>query len=256
MAKPVVGAQLFSLRAFTQTIDDIKQTFEKVQKIGYTSVQISGFGKVDPKDVARAVKDSGIKVAATHMGWPRFLDELDAVIEEHEMWGCRHAAIGGLPGDYFCDEGVRRFIDELGPVAEKLSKSLIDFSYHNHNHELAHYGGKSWLGRLYAQSSPDVLKAEIDTYWITAGGGDPAAWIRRCAGREPLVHLKDMCITPEREQRFAPVGEGNLNWPVILDACEESDVEYLLVEQDNCYGADQFEEMAKSYRNLKLMGYS
>ena len=31
------------------------------------------------------------------------------------------------------------------------------------------------------------------------------------AGREPLLHLKDMCIVEKREQRFAPIGQGNLN---------------------------------------------
>jgi len=77
-----------------------------------------------------------------------------------------------------------------------------------------------------------------------------------CAGREPLCHLKDMCITAEREQRFAEIGEGNLNWRAILDAAEHSGVEYLLVEQDQCYGRDPFESLAVSYRNLKAMGYS
>ena len=171
------------------------------------------------------------------------------------MWGCSRSAIGGLPGEYHCSEGVRRFLDELAPVAEKLGQAGLDFSYHNHSHELARHGGETWLGRVYGESDPDTLKAEIDVYWITAGGGDPAEWVRRCAGREPLVHLKDMCVTPDREQRYAPVGEGNLNWPAVLAACEEGGVEYLLVEQDDCYGKDPFDELATSYRNLKKMGY-
>ena len=131
----------------------------------------------------------------------------------------------------------------------------MDFSYHNHNHELARYDGKVWLEMLYAQIPATMLKAEIDTYWITAGGGDPAQWIRKYPGRQPLVHLKDMCVTPEREQRMAPIGEGNLNWPSILKATEEVGSKYILVEQDNHYGVDPFESMAISYRNLKAMGY-
>jgi sugar phosphate isomerase/epimerase len=255
MAKPVVGAQLFTLREYTKTIADVAETFRKVKDIGYRTVQISGFGPVDPAEVAKLVADTGITVAATHIGWPRFLNELDAVIAEHKMWGCRHPAIGGLPGEYRGKDGVKRFLDELAPVAEKLAAEGMDFSYHNHNHELVKYDGETWLGMLYDGASPEMLKAEIDTYWIQAGGADPADWVRRCGGREPLLHLKDMCVTEEREQRFAEVGEGNLNWPAILREAEAGGVEYLLVEQDNCYGADPFDCLATSYRNLKEMGY-
>ena len=107
---------------------------------------------------------------------------------------------------------------------------------------------------LYEQGSPKHLKAELDTYWVQAGGGDPVAWIRKCAGREPLLHLKDMCVTPSREQRFAEIGEGNLNWPDILKAAEQGGVEYYLVEQDQCYERTPLESLAISCRNLKAMG--
>jgi len=256
MGKPTVGAQLFTLRDFCKTIPDIAETLRKVKAIGFTHVQVSGIGKVDPRELAKVIGDSGLAVSCTHMGWPRFLQELDAVIEEHELWGCRHPAIGGLPGDYFCADGVKRFVGELGPVAEKLAKHGMDFSYHNHNHEFARHGAKPWLAELYDTAPAALLKAELDTYWVTAGGGDPAAWVRRCAGREPLLHLKDMCIFPPREQRFAEIGEGNLNWPDILKAAEAGGVQYLLVEQDNCYGGDPFACLATSYRNLRAMGYA
>ncbi len=108
---------------------------------------------------------------------------------------------------------------------------------------------------LYDMSSPEHLKAEIDTYWIQAGGGDPAEWVRKCAGREPLLHLKDMCVTTDREIRMAEIGEGNLNWPAILSAAEEGGVEFALVEQDSCYDRDPFECLEISYRNLCTMGY-
>ncbi len=254
MSIPRIGAQLFTLREFCKTMPDVTNTLKKVAAIGYPGVQISGFGPVDPKEVAKVLTDTGLICAATHVGWPRFQNELDAVIEEHKMWGCTHAAIGGLPGEYRSADGVKRFADEIGPIAEKLAAAGMDFSYHNHNHELVKYGEKTWLEMLYEQISPKVLKAEIDTYWIVAGGGDPVVWIRKMFGRQPLLHLKDMAISPEREQRFAEIGEGNLNWQAILQAARESGVEWLLVEQDQCYGRDPFESLAISYRNLRAMG--
>ena len=254
MAKGTVGAQLYTVREYTQTLDDLKETLKKVAAAGYTAVQVSGFGPIDPKDVASLMQDNNLTVAATHVAWPRFQNDLDAVIEEHKLWGCEHPAIGGLPKDYYAADGVKRFKYELTPIAEKLAAEGMDFSYHNHNHELARYGGKTWLSMLYEEIPGDVLKAEIDTYWIQTGGGDPTLWVAKCGGREPLLHLKDMMVTPDREQRYAEIGEGNLNWPAIFEAAEAGGVEYYLVEQDRCYDRDPFESLAISYRNLKAMG--
>jgi len=63
-----------------------------------------------------------------------------------------------------------------------------------------------------------------------------------------------MTIGPEREQRMAEIGAGNLNWPAILKAAVEGGVEWYFVEQDHCYGRDPFESLAISYRNLRTMG--
>jgi sugar phosphate isomerase/epimerase len=255
MASGIPGAQLYTVRKFTQSLEDIADTLRKIADIGYTAIQISAFGGVDREDVARIIQDNALAVAATHMGWGSFLEDLDGVIETNRLWGCKHPAIGGLPREYYSRDGIRRFLEELGPVAEALAAEGMDFSYHNHNHELARYDcGKTWLETLYDEAPPEALKAEIDTYWIQAGGGDPAWWLRRCAGRIPVIHLKDMCITPDREIRMAEVGEGNLNWPAIIEAGEAGGTECYLVEQDDCYGRDPFESLAISLRNLKAMG--
>jgi len=254
MIEHVVGAQLYTVREFTKDIQGVAESMKKVADIGYTTVQISGFGPVDPKEVARIAEDNGLAIVSTHTSWDRFLNDLDAVIEEHLLYKCPHPAIGGLPGEYRSADGVKRFLDELAPIAEKLAQAGMDFSYHNHSHEFAKYGDKTMMDVLYEESSPEVLKFEIDVYWVQHGGADPAAWVRKCAGREPLIHLKDMAITPEREQRYAEIGEGNLNWPAILAAAREGGVEWYLVEQDLSYGRDPFESLAISYRNLKAMG--
>ena len=256
MAEKVVAAQLYTVRRFTQSLEGVATSLRRVAEIGYSAVQISGFGPVDPKKVAVLLEDNGLVARSTHMSWDRFVNDLDALIEEHLLWNCHHPAVGSLPVEYRSMDGLKRFIDELMPVAEKLAKSGMDFSYHNHNHEFAKYDGKTWMEMLLEQTPPEALKFELDVYWIQAGGADPALWINKCAGREPLLHLKDMRVTAQREQRFAEVGEGNLNWPPILAAAKASGVEWYFVEQDECYDRDPFESLAVSYRNLQAMGLS
>ena len=257
MANSVLAAQLYTCRDFTKDISGVADVLRKMKDIGYEAVQVSGFGPVDPKEVAKIANDLGVTICATHMSWNAFLQDLDTVIETHKLWNCIHTAIGGVFDEaYYSADGVKRFLDELAPIAEKLAAEGMDFSYHNHSHELVKYRGKTWLEMLYDVCFPKQPTAEIDTYWITHGGGDPAAWIKKCAGREPLLHLKDMCITTTREQRFAEIGEGNLNWPAILKAAKAGGVEWYIIEQDSCYERSPFESLEISFNNLKAMGLS
>ena len=55
------------------------------------------------------------------------------------------------------------------------------------------------------------------------------------------------------QQAMAEVGEGNMNFPAILDACKEIGVEWYAVEQDICQ-RDPFESLAISLRNLQALG--
>lgn len=254
-----LGAQLYTLREYAKTAEDLALTLEKVAKIGYKAVQVSGIGPIEPRLVAKACKDNGLTVAGTHMGWGDFCNKTDEVIEKHLLWECKHSAIGALPGEYYVGglDGMKKFLDELAVVAPKLIAAGLDFSFHNHNHEFIKYDGVTWLESLYAKSAPAILKAEIDTYWIQAGGGNPAKWIRKYPNRQPLLHLKDMAMWfdgSNREQRFAPIGEGNLDWDDILAAAAESNCRWYLVEQDNCYGRCPFDCLESSYKFLKSKG--
>jgi len=256
MPENVVAAQMYTVRSFTQDAKGVAESLSKVADIGYTAVQISGFGDVDPKEVAKMCADNGLRIISTHMNWDRFLSDIDGVIAEHQTYGCDHPAIGGLFGEYRSLEGLERFLREFGPVGDKLAEAGMDFSYHNHSHELARFGGQTWLQMLFDRMDHPAFKFEIDVYWIQHGGADPALWVQKCAGRQPLLHLKDMTITSDREQRYAEVGEGNLNWPPILEAAQAGGVDWYCVEQDQSYDRDPFESLAISYRNLKSWGLS
>lgn len=253
MPDTVLAAQMYTLREFTKTPADIAVTLAKVRAMGYEAIQISAFGPCDPAELAKMLAGEGLAVCSTHTGWPRFVDQIDQVIEEHRMWGCRHPAIGGMPGEYRSAEGVVEFAKLAEQVGRKLDQAGMDFSYHNHNFEFQKAGGKTWLELLYDSSDPRYLKAEIDTYWVQAGGGDPAEWIARCAGRMPILHLKDMVMGPDGV-RMAEIGEGNLNWPAILAAAKDAGVEWYCIEQDDCYERDPFDSLKISLDNLHGMG--
>jgi sugar phosphate isomerase/epimerase len=252
MPHTTLAAQLYTLRDFLKTPDDIARTLPKVAALGYRAVQLSALGPIDTRELKQILDGAGLTVCATHVGFERLRDDLDAVAEEHRILDCKYAAIGGLPQAYRTAEGYHRFAREASEVARRMKERGLTFGYHNHSFELEKFDGRAGLEILYSESDPEAFTAEIDTYWIQHGGGDPAAWIRRVAGRSPLVHLKDMAMRGS-EQLMAEVGEGNLNWPAILDACREAGVEWYIVEQDTCQ-RDPFESLGISLRNLQGMG--
>jgi sugar phosphate isomerase/epimerase len=179
--------------------------------------------------------------------------EPQVVIEEHQTIGCKYTAIGGYweKGEATA-ETWSQFAARFSRIVKNFAGSGVAIGYHNHSHELVKYGRSTALDILIEKLDRSIW-IEIDTYWITHGGGDPAQWIKRVAGRIPCVHLKDMGINAKREQFMAEVGEGNLNWTDILAACRSSGVQWYIVEQDTCY-RDPFESLAISLKNLQSMG--
>jgi sugar phosphate isomerase/epimerase len=247
-----IAAQMYTLRDFTKTPKDIASTLARVKKIGYDAVQLSALGKIDPAELAKILRNEGLTCCATHVSAERMRDETAAVIEEHNLWGCKFTAVGGFFPKNPTAKDFLDFAKSFNDIAEKFRGSSVRVGYHNHSHELARYDGKTALQTLLDQLSKDVWM-EIDTYWIQHGGGDPAAWIDKVAGRIPCVHLKDMAITSNREQLMAEIGEGNLNWPAILTTCKSVGVEWYIIEQDICQ-RDPFESLSISLTNVKRMG--
>ena len=107
-----IAAQLYTVREFTKTETDIAETMKKVRQLGYETVQCSALGPIEPAALKNIVDGEGLSIIATHTSYEQMRDEPQSVIDEHQLWGCKHAAIGGLPGEYRTAEGYARFARE------------------------------------------------------------------------------------------------------------------------------------------------
>jgi len=254
MSRTVLGAQLFTLREFCKTPEDIANTFKKVKEIGYDAVQVSGMGPIEPKKLKEIVDREELIICATHIPFPRLLNDIDKVIEEHKLWNCKYVGVGSMPQEYQGNaDGYKRFAEDGSKVARTLADNGLKFIYHNHNFEFEKFNGKIGIQILLDECDREVFDFEIDTYWVQAGAANPIDWIKKVKGNMKVVHFKDMAINNEGKQIMAEVGEGNLNWPAIIDACKEIGVEWNVVEQDVCQ-RDPFESLAISLKNLKALG--
>jgi sugar phosphate isomerase/epimerase len=244
-----IGAQLYTVREFTQNTKDFTETVKKVAAIGYKYVQVSGIGPIPAQEVADICAAHGLEIVITHTPPARIKDDTANVIAEHRIMGAKYIGIGAMPGEYErTAKGVKDFISDFTPAAAQITDAGMTFMYHNHAFEFEKYEGKRMIE--YLMEGFPQAGFTLDTYWVQAGGASPVAWIRKLKNRVPVIHLKDMSYVRD-QQRMSEVGEGNLHWPVIFMACDEAGVEYGMVEQDDCYGADPFECLRTSFKNLE-----
>ncbi|MFH1007405.1 MAG: sugar phosphate isomerase/epimerase [Candidatus Latescibacterota bacterium] len=254
MSDTCIGAQLFTLRDYLKTPEDITKTLRALREIGYEALQVSGVGPIAPRDLKKILDDEGLMACATHTGYDPLVKETERVIDEHKILGASHAVCPGLAPEYHNAQGYATVARELSKVGKILKEKGITLSYHNHATEFEKYGDRIGLDILYEESDPAYLQAELDTYWVQSGGGDPAAWCRKLAGRLPLLHLKDMGIQ-DNKQIMMEVGEGNLEWEGILSACRAGGTQWYLVEQDVCQ-RHPLESLKISLENMRAMGLS
>lgn len=244
-----IAAQLYTLRDYLKTPEDLAISLKKVKDIGYDAIQISGIGNIDSHIVKDIAHKEGLTICATHIPFQRLKDAMESVISQHKLWGCKYVGIGAMPQEYQLNkETYIAFAKEASEYGKILLKNGLQLIYHNHNFEFKKFNGTTGIEILFHWSDPEAFNFEIDTYWVQAGGANPIDYIKKMKGRLSVVHLKDMVIGSDNQVHMAEIGRGNLNWPAILEACEEYGVEWCPVEQDICEG-DPFTslQISKTY---------
>jgi len=249
-----LGAQLYTVRDYCKTPEELDVTLRKIKEMGYTTVQASALWHLPVEEVASIARSHDLRIVLTHMGYDRFTNDLDALIKNHHVLGCQLAGLGGLPQEFRNEEGYHAFAKQFRAIADELGRNGLKFSYHNHQFEFERFQGKTGLEILMENTNPETFLFTLDTYWVQAGGGNPAAWIRKLNQRIEAIHLKDMSII-DYQPIMAEVMEGNLEWTDIVSACEEAGVKWYLIERD-AGPVETFESLRISYNNLSRIGFA
>jgi sugar phosphate isomerase/epimerase len=245
----VIAVQLYTLRSLLHDPSRIGDVLGQVRDIGYGAVEVAGIPEAGVGQFGEELRRAGLVACAAHVSLDRLQRDPETAAAECRDWGCEYIVVPSVPDAYRSREGYARFRTEAAELDTRLRTYGLSLAYHNHAFELERFGGRTGLDLLFAEGA---LLGEPDTYWLQFGGVDAGGWIRRLAGRVPLVHLKDLAID-RGNPVDAEVGEGNLDWPGILAACRDAETKWLIVEQD-APRRDPLESVAISYANLTKMG--
>ncbi len=250
-----IGAQFYTVRDLCKNLDDFALTLKKVADIGYKTVQISGTCPYEADWLKAQLDKNGLQCVLTHIPVPRLVGETEQVIADHHAFGCEHIGLGWYPfNEDKADESYAHFMETFVPVAEKIRAGGRYFMYHNHDQEFkrAPHSQQIILEKLAQDIPAEWMGFTLDTFWIQAGGGDPAQWVEKLAGRIPVIHLKDYAYG----RKMAVVGEGNINFDRVFEKAEKGGTKYMMVEQDDCNGEDPIECLRRSYEYLKACGFN
>ncbi|MBE6665105.1 MAG: sugar phosphate isomerase/epimerase [Ruminococcaceae bacterium] len=251
----IIGAQLYTVRDFAKNLTDFEETLKKIADLGCKTVQVSGTCEYEAEWLNEKLKENGLACVLTHIKASDILENTEKVCRDHGIFGCSNIGLGAVPGGKLNDEIYEKFKADFMPAIEKINKAGYRFFYHNHAFEFSKSAdGKRFFEKMLEDFPAEKMSITFDTYWAQFAGADPAKALLSLKGRAQCVHLKDMTVWERNENRMAPVGHGNMDFEAILAAAEQVEAEYLLVEQDNCYGEDPFVCLKKSFDYLKSLG--
>ncbi|MBQ3100443.1 MAG: sugar phosphate isomerase/epimerase [Clostridia bacterium] len=257
-----IALQLYSVR--DALAEDFYGTLKKVKEMGYDGVELSGLGHKDPKEVRAMIDELGLKMNSSHV--PVEEMQKEGGLARYKQAGCDYVVVPWIHyGGH--NQHFEKNLDIIRDLAYKAHDEGLTLLYHNHDFEFKCVEGKTILDSLYDYVPAEYLKTQLDTCWVKFAGSDPVEYLKKYAGRAPLVHLKDFwepenvggekavpydLIGKTREDRendgfeFRPLGHGIQDIPAILAASKAAGAEWVIVEQDESVGRTPLEAVKMS----------
>ena len=192
----------------------------------------------------------GIQGIGAHFGAEILETQLDETIAAAITLGLPTIACPGFWGVDYQDPGTfQGFAALFNRVGAGCKTAGIQFLYHIHGHEFVDLGGKTGMDILFAETDPELVAYQPDTFWVQKAGLDPAEFIRRHAARIRQLHLKD---SKNDTWTDTEIGSGIVKIRETIQAAKNAPVEWFIVEQE-AFEMPIYESISTSLKNLRSM---
>lgn len=255
--KNPLAIQLYTVRDAVS--DNLEKALEKLAALGFTALEIYGyngnfFGR-SRAEFQSVLKNTGFKVISSHHttgitdkskgtllnGWEQSVDDLNFI-------GSQYMVCSYLFPEERTVENFKKLPELLEKSGKTTKSSGIQFAYHNHDFEFEKWDNTiNTYDFILENTSPDLVKMELDLYWISKAGLDPLDYFEKYPGRFPLWHVKDM---QKNTRDFTEVGNGVIDFKRIFDAREKAGLKHWFLEQDSG-DKDIFESIAISKEYIR-----
>ena len=256
-----LGVQLYTTR--TVLPERPLETLQAIEGIGYQEIETGG---VPIEKLWASVEKTRLKAVSAHLDSKLVTQgpeaELERTFADLKQKGFTFAVYPYLPpNERGGEDAMKRLAASLNKAAEKARAAGLRFVYHNHAFEFEPVNNAP-IGHILAdETDPKLVGFEIDCFWVSVAGHNPAELITDLSGRVPLLHLKDkLADTAVRYNESVPkvtfkeVGSGVIDWKAVLQAAGQAGVEHYFVEQDQTPG-DPIASLRQSFQYLSKLTF-
>lgn len=231
MKKMKVLLAMYSLRE--EMASDLEGALRCAPQLGFDGVELAWYAGHPVKEVRRAVRELGIDVWSCHTDVQEMLAGPERNFEDIASLGARYVIICHMrPNERPLGADFERTREQVAKL-EELARTQYGLTmlYHNHDFDLNVLpDGRRSLDVSY-ESFP--VGGELDTCWVELRGASCVDYLGRYPGRIPLMHLKDFKRADNAAGfEFCPLGWGEIRFPPILQAAEQSGVKAVILEMD------------------------
>ncbi len=237
---------------FYRANGSMERAIADIGSLGYSGVEMFDGNVNDyldrPDDLRALLDGAGVVLASVYTGGnliyadllPDELDRVTRAARSAQTFGAENLVVGG---------GARRAAGTTEADYDMLASSLDRIAEIADDHGLAacYHPHLSTIVETPDQLERLMDRTQIgfcpDTGHLVAGGGDPAALIRRYASRLRHVHLKDVQLDP---LGFLPLGRGCIDFEEVIRAVHDAAYDGWLVVELDSYDGDPREAAAQS----------
>lgn len=251
--------QQIMLGTVTKNEAQAKETLRRIKAAGYDGVELNRFmihpssfmvraltkaagmptGNGGKLDWQALLREADLTVPSLHTDLGSLEREPDKVIEEAKGFGTDKIVITGMYRFDYCDEkAVRELAQRLNRAGETLKNAGVTLLYHNHNVELLPVKpGARAYDVIIGETDPALVGFELDTYWLTDGGANAHAWMKKLGPRMKLWHINDRgsrksspAMTPILKVDSMELGTGNMDLNGLWQIARDNGVEDVILE--------------------------
>ena len=222
-----IGIQLYTMRRLMPANDRqaVRRVLDWLGRVGYTQVEMaaitgsrhgrSATGSMTPgcarrpatiRWTSRCPTGSGIQVPE------------DARGREHDRPEAHGLRVVPRP---YTAEYFTFLADRFNKAGAMAARAGLQFFYHNHDFEFTNKqaDGSPLYDILLKRTDPNLVKFELDLFWIIEGGENPLEYLSRDPARFPAYHVKDRTWKDRpNAPDFEDVGPGSIDFPDIFAA--------------------------------------
>ncbi len=243
-----IGVQLYTVRNLLS--NDYEGTIRMVADAGFDEVETVWDPERNPDDIRALFDEVGLVAPATHASINDLQDRLSDIIDAAKRIGHSYIVCPWLAADQRTIEKYGEHVVLFNEVGAACKEEGIQFAYHNHEFEFEPTeSGVIPYDFILEETDPELVKMELDLYWIAYADRDSLEYFRRYPKRFPLCHVKDM----GEDRSITDVGKGQIDFIRIFAESETAGLKHYIVEHDN--PEDPFPSIQTSIAHLKSLSF-